>query len=107
MHYQIKNKMETKKVKSISLSEEQVAKMKQRIIEHGMRKYILFNVATKKRIYEVTKEYVFPWAELEVENVDDTNDIVWVTMTGDLKIPFNFVWEKSQLGTTYRLAKVL
>ena len=48
------NKMETKKVKSVSLSEEQVAEMKQRIIERGMRKYILFNVATKKKIYEVS-----------------------------------------------------
>ena len=99
--------METKKAKSISLSEEQVAEMKKRIIERGMRKYILFNVATKKKIYEVAKEYVFPWAELEVENVDDTNDIVWVTMAGDQKIPFNFVWEKSQIDTNYRLAKVL
>ena len=52
--------MESKKVKSVSLSEDQVAEMKQRIIERGMRKYILFNVATKKKIYEVTKEYVFP-----------------------------------------------
>ena len=99
--------METKKVKSVSLSEEQVAEMKKRIIERGMRKYILFNVATKKKIYEVTKEYVFPWAELEVENVDDTNDIVWVTMAGDQKIPFNFVWEKRQLDTNYKLVKVL
>ena len=98
--------METKKVKSISLSEDQVAEMKQRIIERGMRKFILFNVATKKKIYEVTQEYVFPWAELEIETVNDTNDIVWVNMTSNQKIPFNFVWEK-RTGTNYRLAKVL
>lgn len=94
--------------KSISMSAEQVAEFKKRVIERSMKKFIISTVATKKKILEVTQDFVFPWAELEVENVDDHQDVVWVNMSETAKIPFNFIWEKSNtISTNYRLAKVL
>ena len=95
-------------VKDITMSADEVLNMKRNIIETSMRKYVISTLAKKEKIYEIVKDYIFPWVEdIRIENKDEFLDVVWVVFSGSVEIPFNFVWEKSKiLSDGYKLAKV-
>ena len=98
--------MKEQKNEGLCLTADQLSEFKGRIIEKSMKKFIISTVATKRKIYEVAQNFVFPWADIEIDEVDDTQDVVWVNVSPDARMRFNFIWEKSN-GSNYRLAKVL
>ena len=79
-----------------------IAALKKNIIEKAFKGRVLNTFAAKVTIYDTVRKSCIPFAELEVNQLDENTDRVVVKMAPGLEVDFKFMYTKSALNPSFQ-----